>query len=236
MSNPTTRRFCIFGAALICASAAHARTELISNGGFESGFSGWVRSQQLGSDGSFLDQAGTTSPVNAFAVPAPPQGLHAAMTDGQGPGTHLLYQDFVVPASVPLATIQFSLFVNNSAAAFSTPATLDFATPTLNQQARVDILTTGADPFSTGAADILQNLFQTAVGSPLVSGYSGFNVDITALLSAHAGETLRLRFADADNVNFFNFGVDSVSVNVVPAPSVGWLALPVVLLRGRRRR
>ena len=231
MTNTTQRAM----ALLIAACAAHARADLITNGGFESGFSGWVRADQVGSLGTFADQTGTLSPVNALPVPAPPQGLHAAMTDAAAPGSHILYQDIVIPASVPGATIQFSLFINNTATAFSTPATLDFATPTLNQQARVDLVTTTADPFSVAAADILQNLFQTTIGSPLVTPYNAFNLDITAVLAAHAGQTLRLRFAETDNVNIFNLGVDAVSVTV-PAPAAGLLAVPLMLVCARRRR
>jgi len=45
----------------------------------------------------------------------------------------------------------------------------------------------------------------------LVSGYTDFVVDVTPLFQAHPGETLRLRFADVDNVSPFNFGVDRVA-------------------------
>lgn len=96
-------------------------------------------------------------------------------------------------------------------------------------RASADIMTTGADPFSTGASDILLNAFQTAPGSPLVTGYNEFTIDVIALFAAHAGETLRLRFAEADNVNIFNFGVDGVSLMVVPSPTtitlLGWCSV-----------
>lgn len=216
------------------ASVAAARADLITNGGFESGFSGWTRVDQLGSSGTFATQSGTSSPVNGMPVQAPPEGARAAMTDSAGPGSHVLYQDFVVPVSIPQATAQFSLFINNTATAFSVPASLDFSTPALNQQARVDLMLATADPFSVAAADILQNLFQTTVGSPLVTGYNPLSVDITAALAAHAGQTVRLRFAQADNVNIFNFGVDAVGVNVVPAPGAGLLLAASLVLRRRR--
>ncbi|MBX3387965.1 MAG: hypothetical protein KF691_00775 [Phycisphaeraceae bacterium] len=220
---------------LACACGrAHAQ-ELITNGSFESGFNGWTRVNQVGGDGTFHLQSGATSPVNGFAVPTPPQGLNAAMTDSVGPGTHVLYQDFVVPVAVPVATLRFSLYINNSASAFSTPSTLDWATPVLNQQARVDIMSSAADPFSTDALDILQNVFQTTVGSSLVTGYNDFSIDVTALLASHAGETLRLRFAEADNVNFFNFGVDSVGLTV-PAPASICLLCAAGLVARRRTR
>jgi len=89
------------------------------------------------------------------------------MTDSAGPGSHVLYQDFVVPNSITAGYfITLSLYINNGhgAGAFFAPALLDFATPTLNQQARVDIIKTSADPFSVAAADVLQNLYQTAAG------------------------------------------------------------------------
>jgi hypothetical protein len=223
--------------AVACASTAQARPELISNGGFESGFAGWTRVQQLGSGGAFMDQTGTISPVNGLAVPAPPQGLHAAMTDAVEPGSHALYQDVLIPTGVTSgATLSFLLFINNTAAGFSTPASLDFSTPALNQQARVDIITTSADPFSVAGTDVLQNVFQTTVGAPLRSGYNSLSFDVSALLALHGGETLRVRFAETDNVNIFNFGVDAVSLNIVPAPGAGILLAPVVLLRRRSRR
>lgn len=219
---------------LALATAANAQ-QLIVNGGFESGLSGWTVINQLGSDGTFQVQSGLTTPVNAFAVPAPPQGAFAAMTDSVGPGSHALYQDFIVPAAVPQATLRFSLYIRNAATAFSTPSSLDWATPTLNQQARVDIMTTSADPFSVAAGDVLQNVYQTIVGADLISGYNEFTIDLTALLASHAGQTLRLRFAQADNVNFFNFGVDGVSL-FVPAPSSLALAGFVCAALNRRRR
>src|SRR3954466_7364699 len=93
---------------LVCALALRAQAASINNGGFESGFSGWTRADQLGSEGQFALQTGTVSPVNAFTVAAPPQGTPAAMTDAFGPGSHVLYQDFLVPSLVPGATIGFS--------------------------------------------------------------------------------------------------------------------------------
>lgn len=236
MTNPTLRTLIAISATLAFSAAASARTDLVSNGGFEAGFSSWVRADQLASSGTFFDQTGITSPVNAIAVPSPPQGLHAAMSDADAPGGHALYQDIFIPAGTTGGSIQFSLYINNSATAFSTPASLDWTTPALNQQARVDLMSASADPFSTAAADIFQNLFQTAVGSPLVTGYNPFNIDISAALAAHAGQTLRLRFAETDNVNIFNFGVDAVSLDAVPAPPAMMLALPLMCFRPRTRR
>jgi hypothetical protein len=231
----TTLNIICLSAMLACTMSMQAPAAVITNGGFEPNLAGWTAVNQPGSEGQFFSQTGILSPVNFFGVPAPPEGSNAAMTDAGGPGSHVLYQDFVVPTVTTSATIGFSLFINNSAAAFFTPASLAFATPTLNQQARVDIITTTADPFSVAAADVLQNLYQTNVGDPLTSGYNPFLIDITALLQAQQGQTLRLRFAEVDNVNAFNLGVDAVSINAdvvvepIPEPS-SWIMVTGALL------
>lgn len=234
----------VLSLALGFAAASPARAgPLIANGGFEGGFASWTRVDQLGSDGTFALQSGILSPVNLDPVPAPPGGLRAAMTDAQGPGSHVLYQDFVVPTQpIGNAQLRFDLFVGNRAAAFANPnpASLDFSTPALNQQARVDILRGGTDPFSVAAADVLFTAYQTNLGDPLVSGYTPITRDLSALLAANAGQTLRLRFAETDNVFTFQLGVDNVTLDaaIVPEPAsvaaVG-VAVGVLALRLRRR-
>lgn len=230
------------GVLLAAALAPATLAQTITNGGFESGFTGWTRADQIGSDGTWSLQTGAASPLNGFVVPAPPQGANAAMTDSAAGGSHVLYQDFTVPAVVTPTAIQFSLYLNNGAGAYFTPNTLDWAATNqtgglnLNQQARVDIITTAGDVFSLAAASVLQNLFATTDQTPLVMGYTTFNIDITALLQAHAGETLRLRFAETDNVNFFNMGVDNVSFGPVPAPSGAIIMLSTLAALTRRRR
>lgn len=207
---------------LAAASPAYA-APVISNGGFESGFTSWTRVDQLGSDGTFFLQSGTASPVNADVVPAPPQGSNSAMTDAGGPGSHVLYQDFMATAGS--ATLHFDLFIGNRADRFTTPSSLAFdlmsqtGSQTLNQQARVDILMASADPFSVAATDILLTLYQSMPDDALVSGYTNFTSDISALLAAHSGETLRLRFAETDNLAPFQMGVDNVRIDTVPEPS-----------------
>ena len=166
-----------------------------------------------------LPEKMSSVPIFENAVPAPPEGTRAAMTDAPGPGSHVLYQDFV--ATADSAALRFALFIGNRASLFATPtpASLDFSTPTLNQQARVDILESTADPFSVAGADVLLNLYQTNVGDPLISGYNTITTDISALLTAHAGETLRLRFAETDNVLTFQLGVDNLRIDPIPEPA-----------------
>lgn len=239
------RRFGCAGLLLIAyfttGTGEAAAGELIVNGGFESGLSGWTLADLPGGDGTFSLQSGLASPVNGAAVPAPPGGTFAAMTDALGPGTHVLYQDFVIPVGVSAAELRFDLFLGNRAGDFFTPAggSLDFSIAAFNQQARVDILRAGSDPFSVASGDVLRNLYQTNPGDPAVSGYTTIVADLGAFLAAHGGETLRLRFAEADNVGPFQMGVDNVRFSAVPEPSSLALAaigtlICVVGLRSRR--
>ena len=229
------------GVVLAFAVAAQAQGQnLINNGGFETGFSGWTRASRVGSEGNWFQQSGTTSPVNGFAVPAPPGGANVAMHDANGPGSHVLYQDFVVPFTLGVSTLRFDLYIQNRATDFFSPATLDFGTPTLNQQFRADLLSASADPFSVSVGDVLMNIYQTQPGNPLVSGWVTITMDVSSVLAGRGGQTLRLRFAEADNVNFLIVGVDNVSL-VVPEPGtisflVGGLGLlGAAVIRKRRR-
>jgi len=228
----------VVAAALLAMPSQAA--QLITNNGFETGFSGWTRADQLGSEGTFGLQTGTASPVNGFAVPAPPGGATAAMSDAQGPGSHVLYQDFVVPSSLGQFVLTFQLFVHNFATEYVTPAnpTLDFSTPTLNQQVRVDLVKSSAGAFSVATADILQNIYQSKPGDPLVSGYAIVSANVSAVLAANVGQTLRLRFAETDNVAPFNAGIDNVSLSDVPEPSTmlaGFALLGLAVARFVRR-
>jgi hypothetical protein len=150
------------------------------------------------------------------------------MTDAQGPGSHVMTQTFTLAAPVLSAMLAFDLFIGNRAGMFVSPSSLDFSTPALNQQARVDILVAGASPFSVAPADVLMNVFQTNPGDPAVSGYTHHSVNLTTFLNAHVGTPLTLRFAETDNVLTFQLGVDNVDIDVsaaaVPEPSSALLA------------
>lgn len=174
-----------------------------------------------GGPGTWLVQTGSSSPGNGFPVNPPPGGDFAAMTDQAAPGSHVLYQDFVVPPGG--GTLTFDLFISNAANDFISPPTLDpFAVP--NQQFRADLMSPAADVFDVGAG-VLANLYQTNPGDPLVSGYTTISTDV----SAFAGQTVRLRFAEVDNQFFFNVGIDNVTLigaqQVSPVPSLGLLGL-----------
>ena len=208
-------------------------TELVANGGFEQNggantntFTGWTETDQAAGSGSIFAQTGTSSPPpNVITVPAPPQGTFSAMSSQGGPGSHILYQNITLPTGAS-ARFSATVYVNNQGAAFSTPNTLDY-TVTPNQQARIDIMSTGSAVTDVGAG-VLLNLYQTKVGDPLVSGYTAISADLTPF----AGQTVRLRIAEADTQGFFNFGIDQVSVDAnTPVPTLSdWMLIAMGLI------
>ena len=209
-------------AAIASMSDANAISTLgspnvIVNGSFEDSggsLTGWTVFNQAGGSGDWFVQTGTASPLNGFTVAAPTDGAHAAMTDQQAEGTHILYQDVTVPAG---ATLSFDVFIANRAWPFRTPASLSF-TVGPNQQARVDIMTTTA-PITSVTSGVISNLYQTVADDPLISGYTSQTTSLASL----AGQTVRLRFSEVDNQSWFNMGVDNVSLKVTYAGLCGAL-------------
>ena len=238
MSNRQNRRSSRAALLIIflCATRADAGLQLITNGDFESGLSGWTTATQAGSQGGWYSQTGTLSPLTNYSVQPPPGPTHAAMSDGYYFGSQVLYQDFFVPqGGLAAATLSFDRFIANQSTAFGRNPfipldTLDY-TISGNRQARVDILDAGADPFSMKPSDLLLNLFTTQTTDPNVSGYTTQSTDLTSFLNAHAGETLRLRFAEVNSLGYYrysaplNFGVDLVGLDVTLVPEPTSLAL-----------
>lgn len=234
------KRILATGLVLLLATPLAQAAELVQNGGFEdnggvgsSTFSGWTVFSQPGSDGVLAAQTGTDSPLRGLPVEAPPEGSFAAMTDQNGAGSYALYQDIAIPTDA--ATVSFSAQIlidnDNGASDFATPATLDY-TVNPNQQFRVDILDPTAGPQDLGAA-VLENIFLTNPGDPLLQPYQ----TITADLSAYAGQTIRLRFAETDNNGVFHAGIDAVSLttpseaHAIPTTGV-WAGILLSLFTG----
>ena len=207
----------VLSAVLAVASQALAAT--ITNGGFEAGnFTGWTVANQAGGSGNWYVYSNSSKPIESCtgsgAPQAPPQGSFAATSDQSNPGSHVLYQDIALEAGAK-HSLSFTLYYNNTDGFFSPPS-LDY-TVTPNQQYRVDIMKPSAAPFSVAPSDILETLYQTTSSSPATLTPTTMTFD----LSAFAGQTVRLRFAEVDNGGCFLASVDNVGIASTPSVQTG---------------
>jgi hypothetical protein len=162
---------------------------------------------------------------------APPQGTFAAVTDENGPDTPILYQEVALE---PYYTHQLSLtlyYRSSDPIAVPEPDTLAVegegggmvvlaAVPGEdgfeNQQLRVDVVKPSAPITSLNPTDILATVFANKVGDPEVMAPTQFSANLTPF----AGQTVRLRIANAVNEGPFNAGVDAVSIASTPPSNV----------------
>lgn len=235
MNHPTIQKFALLAAAAATLSSATAATsQLLTNGDFETGtFAGWTTSTQAGSQGSIsIDTPGTLTPQSGqpTAPALPGNGASYSVTDQGGPGTYSLTQSFTVPAGTSSVILAFEMFVNNQAGG---PAIVGVEgldhTGGANQHARVDLLSSTAGAFDTGAG-VLSNFYLGV--DPFATNpnaFSPYSIDITGLVTP--GGTYQIRFAQTDNQGNFNQGVDNVSIRATtPSGNVPDSGSTLVLL------
>lgn len=216
---------------LLAPSSAEA--EKVVNGGFESGtLSGW-NVYQANPFGDWFAYQGTETPIGAVrkkqggradAIQPPPQGSYAAVTDEIEPDTLILYQDVVLEPGSDYQLSLVAYYDSYKPIAIPTPDSLSIAEEALrlpngkfqeNQQFRIDVMKPDAPLESLDQADILRTVFATKLGDrPTMAPRK-----LTANLSAFAGQTVRLRIANAVSEEVFNAGVDAVSIASGPPGS-----------------
>jgi hypothetical protein len=216
-------------AVTVLAIPAAASAATVVNGDFETGtLAGWQlfnRSNGGGSDpqDTWYAYSGTTppGPTEIESVAPPPAGNFAAVTSQSGAGLHILYQDVALE---PYWAHQLSLIAYyRSAAALITPETL--ATEAAeNQQYRIDVINPAAPIDTVNPADILAKVFATKTGDPEELAPTTFTADLTPF----AGQTVRLRFAEADNRFYFAASTDNVSILSTPPSNVVALGKPAL--------
>lgn len=220
MSRPTFRS--IIALAVACAALAvpaGAGAATVVNGDFEAGnLSGWQVSNST-TRGNWFALSGATMPLSGEEegpYRLPPQGTFAAVTDENNPDTAILYQDVALE---PLWTHQLGMtFYYRSFAPIAVPEPNTLAsdhTAPDNQQVRVDVMRPGTPIDSLNPADILATLFASKNGDPQEIGPTQLTADLTPF----AGQTVRLRIANAVQNAVFNAGVDAVSITSTPPPN-----------------
>ena len=176
---------------------------------FESGTLASWKIERSGAGGWFVYTNGKTSPNPPesdpnipFAVPDPPQGKFAAVTDMNGPGRRILYRDVKLDGRY---TLHLTVFYVN-AGPLNSPDTLDYENAGENQQYRIDIVASSAPVDSMASAHVLTNVFRTSPGG----ADRRQPADVTVDLSKWEGQTVRLRLASVDNGGPLRAGVDNI--------------------------
>ena len=182
--------------------------ERVTNGDFNPGFAGWTQSPPQFVGDPCLDRGWWPNvPPCGGPLPPPPGGdgsaAYAAWQTffAPAPGRQQdasLYQDFTVPVSVTSAVLSWSDFA--SWTNMSGAANLEVA-----------LMTTGGTVLQVVASRTMVGVNNTD------SAWAPHIVDVSALISVHAGETLRLRFRLTGSVMSGGpatslTGVDSVSL------------------------
>ena len=216
----------IFGACLALVSGpALAATQLMVNGGFETGdFTGWTVTTAPSSSGSIVVTSGNTAPMSSATVVDPSEGSNHVLTGQSGPGAYAISQVFSVSAAASSLMLSFDMFSATGSPLID--GGLDPFAGTQTQNARVDILAVGSDAFSTTTglvASVLAPFVSGSFGTP----YQSYSFDVLPFLTA--GTSYSLRFAQADNAGIMTMGVDNVSLMettaAVPLPATGLLLL-----------
>ena len=180
----------VFSALTLLVAAAFSltsarATELISNGGFESGSTGWIFS-------------GTPYPAQVSPLTLSGQthsGTYFLWLGGAVSVSDAAYQTITIPSSATIATLSFYWNLNSNEG-------ITTAYDTFSATVR--------DSSGNFLATVvnLSNINQTAPGNP------NYHL-VTFSLLPYAGQTIRIHFASASNAsNVTNFRVDDVSVSV----------------------
>lgn len=213
-------------ALALAAAPSGSSAATVVNGGFESGtLDGW-HVHRVTEAGDWFAYSGTAAPIGskrstpADPVQPPPQGEYAAVSDEANPDTLILYQDIALEAGRSHQLSLLAYYNSYKPIAVPTPDTLSVEEESLggekNQQFRIDVMKPEAPLESLDPSDILRTVFVTKPRDP----QNMAPTRLTADLSAFAGQTVRLRIANAVHEEVFNAGVDAVSVSsTMPAGS-----------------
>ncbi len=211
-------------AGLSAPGGATAAT--VVNGDFESGtLEGWNvhRATQAG---NWFAYKGASEPIVKKRPPGqpiqpPPQGTFAAIADQINPDTLILSQEVALEAGASHWLGLLAYYDSYEPLAVPIPDTLSVDDEKLagqaNQQFRIDVMRSGSPIESIDPADVLLTLFRTQPGGATKLQPT----QLTADLSAFAGQTVRLRIAVVAHEEVLAAGVDAVSITPGPPPKPG---------------
>ena len=184
-------------------------TELLTNGGFETGdLTGWTYAPLPSAAGTISVIDSDVAPLSGFSIAGPSEGTWYALADQDENFAAVIFQDFTVPDGDEEVVLTFDMFVLNSVGNTAVDAGfIGYSGLEDNQHVRVDVLPATAGTFDTTDPDI-DNVYRDVDGDTPILPYIPYEFELTLT----AGETYRLRFAESSNMGSMNMGVDNVSV------------------------
>jgi hypothetical protein len=201
--------FVIAAACVALLTPGSAGAASVINGEFETGdLSGWqIHNSSTGGD--WYVYSGSSVP----GLFAPPSGSWAAVSREFEPDTAILYQDVALEAHHGhrlTLTVYYHSFGTIMVPEPNTLATDE--TVADNQQLRIDVVRPAAPIESVAAGDVLATVFASRNGDPTTILPTRLAADLTPF----AGQTVRLRIANAVEGAVFNTGLDRVSIASTP--------------------
>ncbi len=167
------------------------KINLIVNGDFESGnFSGWTLLSDPADSGAFVINDSIFIPDGPDGPMPPYRGRYSAMSSPSSHGVRTIYQDVALPADAVSLTLHWADMIRNHADFFENP----------DQQFRVEIW--------NQENEVLDALFWTNPGDPLMTGWTERSADI----SAFAGMTVRIAFTEQATHFYFNVHIDEIRI------------------------
>jgi hypothetical protein len=199
-------------AILLFAFGSARADQLITNGGFESGLTGWTATST--GDGNFTANSGTTTPLTFNATVGANSGSFYALSDDfSGSQTQKLTQSFTT-GTFTTATLSFEMFVNDIQGG-------DFGSS--GPGGEVSLLTSGGVLIAVLNGPV--DTFENPMGVP--NPYIFYSDDLSGLLSANT--TYELQFTSTDSTALINVGIDDVSLvtssATPPVPEPGTFSL-----------
>jgi hypothetical protein len=213
-------------AALVCLAVApaFAGTQLITNGGFETGaLTGWSTLGTAQSDDLFYaDNTGST-PLNGFPTAGADSGTWYAVSDMTGlvsPESSYLTQSVTIPVGATDDLLTFDIFVNDDFGGAGTGG-------------EVAVWTNSANPLTDAPLAVVYGPSDTAVSGGTPNPWLPESVDITSDLTA--GTTYQIGVLESDSTGPINVGVDNFSLVATVAtttPEPATLLPSALLLAG----
>lgn len=202
------------GIALMAVSPAAAAN--VVNGTFDDGLNGW------------------TTAVNEFGIwQANPDcngtGVCYGSATSLGDSAGSMYQDVQLEAGQPHElSVSFQAMITGGGYSWtsSSPPQLQHSNGTTitSEEARIDVMKPGSDPWSIDPADILGTVFETENGTGTVYNWQTVTYD----LSQWAGQTVRIRFAWTMGLQYLDFDVDNVRIYDPTPPPVPDTTAPAI--------